>query len=33
MTISVKDERAGKHEDPGTSKQESQYGQGFELEI
>jgi len=29
----VKDERAGRYEDPGKSKQEGQSGQGFEREI
>lgn len=33
MAISVKDERAGKYEDPGKSKQEGRCGQGFKLEI
>lgn len=33
MAISMKDERAGKYEDPGKSKQEGQCGQRFQLEI
>ena len=33
MAISVKDERAGKYEEQGKSKQEGHWGQGSELEM